>query len=165
MTGRIKVASLFLKPGEIVVSAHPVAVTTLLGSCVAVTMFSPRHRTGAICHGLLPNCRKDPECCDGGSGGGKYIECAIRLMLKGLTECGVLRGDIIAKVFGGSDMFETEGRNRSVGRQNIDMALSLLEKESIRVVTQDLGGQRGRKIVFHTYSGEVFLKRLKKTEV
>ena len=52
-----------------------------------------------------------------------------------------------------------------MGKQNIEMALRRLEDESLRLVTQDLGGARGRKILFNTYSGEVFLKRLRKTEI
>ena len=76
------------------------------------------------------------------------------------------RRDIEAKLFGGSDMFETAvGRGLSVGGQNMKMALGMLELESVRLVTQDLGGPRGRKIVFHTHTGEVFSKRLRKSEI
>jgi chemotaxis protein CheD len=157
---------LFLKPGEMLVSGEPLVVTTLLGSCVAVTMFSSRHRLGAICHALLPNCRKELKCSRDHTDAGKYVECAIRLMLERLMAHGVAKDQIEAKIFGGSDMFDkAEGRNQSVGRQNIEKALSMLEGESVRVITQDLGGERGRKIIFHTHTGDVFLKRLRKTEI
>jgi len=157
---------LFLKPGEMVLSEEPLIVTTLLGSCVAVTMFSPRHRMGAICHALLPSCRKDLPCSHGQSDSGKYVECAIQLMLERFAVHGVAKSEIEAKLFGGSDMFDTsEGRTASVGRQNLEMALRLLEDQPVRLVTQDLGGKRGRKIIFHTHTGEVFLKRLRKAEI
>jgi chemotaxis protein CheD len=157
---------LFLKPGELVVSDGPLIVTTLLGSCVAVTMFSPRQRLGAICHALLPTCRKEMPCSHGQTDAGKYVECAIRLMLEGLMARGVAKNEIEAKLFGGSDMFDpAEGRSRSVGRQNMETALSMLEGESVRLITQDLGGPRGRKIIFHMHTGEVFLKRLRKSEI
>lgn len=159
-------AFLFLKPGEMLVSGEPLVVTTLLGSCVAVTMFSPRHRLGAICHALLPNCRKELKCSRDHTDAGKYVECAIGLMLERLMAHGVAKDQIEAKIFGGSDMFDkVEGRNQSVGRQNIEKALSMLEGEAVRVITQDLGGERGRKIIFHTHTGDVFLKRLRKTEI
>lgn len=156
---------LFLKPGEMLVSEEPTIVTTLLGSCVAVTMFGPRQRVGAICHALLPTCRKDFPCSHGHSEAGKYVECAVRLMVEGLVARGVPRNEIEAKLFGGSDMFDkAQGGSRSVGSQNLEMALSMLEGESVRLVTQDLGGPRGRKIIFHTHTGEVFLKRLRRSE-
>lgn len=40
----------FLKPGEAIVSPNPILVSTVLGSCIAVTMYSPEKRVGAICH-------------------------------------------------------------------------------------------------------------------
>jgi chemotaxis protein CheD len=157
-------SALFLKPGEMVVSAEPLVVTTLLGSCVAVTMFSHRLRLGAICHALLPSCRREQSCSQQESG--KYVECAIAHMMAQLSHRGVLNSEIEAKLFGGSDMFETiDGSRLSVGRQNLEKALSVLEQASVKVLTQDLGGPRGRKIIFHTSTGEVFLKRLRKTEI
>jgi chemotaxis protein CheD len=156
----------FLKPGEMVFSAEPTLVTTLLGSCVAVTMFSPRQRFGAICHALLPSCRKERLCSHGHAEAGKYVECAVRFMLDELKARGMVRSEIDVKLFGGSDMFETvDGRRLSVGSQNIQMALRMLEGESVRLITQDIGGARGRKIVFHTHTGDVFLKRLRKSEI
>ncbi|HJV67301.1 MAG TPA: chemotaxis protein CheD [Geomonas sp.] len=156
--------AIFLKPGEVMVAVSPTIITTLLGSCVAVTMFTPRLKLGGICHVLLPVCRRERDC-DRCQEAGKFVPCAIGLMLKEMTALGVTRGEIEAKIFGGADMFDSEMLRNSVGRQNIEMALSTLESESIRVVTRDLGGKRGRKIVFFTGTGEVLLKRLRKTEM
>ncbi len=44
----------YLRPGELHIADHPGIVTTVLGSCVSVTMFSRRREVGAICHGLMP---------------------------------------------------------------------------------------------------------------
>jgi chemotaxis protein CheD len=162
--GLRKASVFFLKPGELVVSAEPTLVTTLLGSCVAVTMFCPRLRLGAICHALLPSYRRDQPL--NLQDAGKYMECAIEIMLEQLNTRGVLNSEIKAKLFGGSDMFDTvDGRRLSVGKQNMEMALKLLEQAEVPVVIQDLGGPRGRKIIFHTHTGEVFLKRLRKSEI
>jgi chemotaxis receptor (MCP) glutamine deamidase CheD len=46
--------NLFLKPGEVCISREPAVVTTILGSCIAVTMFNERLKIGGICHALLP---------------------------------------------------------------------------------------------------------------
>ena len=156
---------LFLRPGEMTVSGEPSIVSTLLGSCVAVTLFSPRQRLGAICHALLPRCRSDEPCLHEHAEAGRYVECAVRQMLEQMLARGAAKNEIQAKVFGGSDMFDAlQGRSRSVGRQNIEMALKMLESEGVRILKQDLGGRRGRKIIFHTHTGEVFLRRLRKTE-
>ena len=144
-------------------SLEPAAITTLLGSCVAVTMHSKRLGVGAICHALLPSCRREESCCHTETG--KYVQCAIELMLQEFNTRGILNSEIEVKLFGGSDMFDTvDGKRLSVGRQNLEMALKMLEEACVRVVTQDLGGPRGRKIIFHTHTGDVFLKRMRKTE-
>ncbi|WP_136514283.1 chemotaxis protein CheD [Geomonas edaphica] len=154
---------LFLKPGQIVVSSQPLLVTTLLGSCVAVTMFCARLKTGGICHAQLPTYREREE--EGQTHPGRFMDSALTEMLARLLERGALAGELEVKIFGGSDMFQGRGRGRAVGRQNAEMALTMLARESIKVVNQDLFGERGRKIIFHTHTGAVFLKRLNRSGV
>jgi chemotaxis protein CheD len=45
--GHGKLLRFYLKPGEIHIADRPGIVTTVLGSCVSVTMYSPRLKTGA----------------------------------------------------------------------------------------------------------------------
>jgi len=53
-----------LQPGDIFISEKSALISTLLGSCVAVTMFSPRLGVGAISHGILPSCKGKKPCED-----------------------------------------------------------------------------------------------------
>src|SRR5512141_2905785 len=46
--------NIYLKPGEVVVARDPMLISTVLGSCVAVTMFSPSRGIGAICQSPYP---------------------------------------------------------------------------------------------------------------
>ena len=47
--GQVKV---FLEPGKMYVGEGSAEVSTILGSCVSVTMFCERIRIGAICHAV-----------------------------------------------------------------------------------------------------------------
>ncbi|GFO55046.1 putative chemoreceptor glutamine deamidase CheD 2 [Geomonas sp. Red276] len=163
MTADDQPATVYLKPGGLVIASQPTLVTTLLGSCVAVTLYCPRLRVGAICHAVLPACRRSP-CRECQVEGAKYVLCAVRLMLRDLAERGINRSEIQAKLFGGAEMFNCRGKGGSVGKQNADLALRLLQDEGIRLVSHDFGGERGRKLIFNTDSGEVYLKKLKKSE-
>ncbi|MBU4260914.1 MAG: chemotaxis protein CheD [Proteobacteria bacterium] len=156
----------YLKPGELFLGEEAAVVKTLLGSCVAVTMFSPRYHVGSVCHGVLPSCRNEHPCVGDCRDGPRYVDCAIRRMLEWFLTQGIARDEIVVKVFGGSDMYSTpEGNERKgVGKQNIDMALKTLEQEGLRLAASDVGGLRGRKVIFRIYSGEVFLKRLSSSE-
>jgi chemotaxis receptor (MCP) glutamine deamidase CheD len=52
----------------------------------------------------------------------------------------------------------------SVGQLNICTAFQVLEMERLRVAASDVGGLRGRKILFSAHTGEVFLRRLRKSD-
>jgi chemotaxis protein CheD len=146
--------SYFLKPGEMFVAEEPCVVSTLLGSCVAVTMAG--RGIGAICHALLPSCRGGEEEC---AERFRHVECAVAGMVEAFARRGVPTGAIEAKLFGGAEMFRT-GQAGSVGRQNIDRAGAMLAAAGIRVTAEDVGGERGRKILFCPHTGEVFMRRL-----
>jgi chemotaxis protein CheD len=147
----------FLTPGEIYVSQRPSIVSTVLGSCVSVTMFNSERRIGAICHAVLPEEKTPGEAF-------RYVDSSILVMLKSFDRNGISRCEIEVKLFGGSDILPNDGGNgkkKTVGRQNIEAALRAVERERLRLVASDLGGTQGRKIFFNTYSGEIFLKRIR----
>lgn len=154
--------ALYLKPGEFVISGEPAVITTVLGSCVSVTMFNPRLRIGAICHGLLPLCKDDGPCDNECGNGFRYVDCSVRLMLEEFRKKGIGHAEIEAKLFGGADMFapqEIRPGNITVGRQNIEAAFKICEQERIPVLKSDTGGMYSRKIIFYPHTGDVYLKR------
>jgi chemotaxis protein CheD len=159
----------FLQPGEIYVTEKPAIVSTLLGSCVAVTMFSLRKGFASICHGLLPTCKGEKPCsCEGFCKEGvRYVDCSIMRMLGWFVQNGIARDEIVVKVFGGSEMMGSGMTilKESVGHRNIITAFSVIEKEMLSVAASDVGGVKGRKIIFSTKTGEVLLKRLQKSEL
>jgi chemotaxis protein CheD len=145
------------------IADRPTQVVTVLGSCLSVTMFSRRAALGAICHGLLPRCVTHPRCDGGCLEGFKYVDCSIRQMARFFDRRGVSRREIEVKYFGGADMFPRGSGKAgalSVGKQNVQTAERILRSEGLRVHASDVGGMRGRKIIFFTATGEVFLKRL-----
>lgn len=153
-------ARIYLKPGDIYFSMRPSVVTTVLGSCVSVTMFSAGHGCGAICHAVLPEGKDPGDTC-------RYVDSAIKRMLRSFERRGIDPLLLEVKLFGGSDVLPAcpqREAGMSVGRQNIESALKVLEQQRLRVTASDLGGPRGRKIVFFTHTGEILLKRLHKME-
>jgi chemotaxis protein CheD len=154
MTPLSQLPKIYLKPGELSVSETPAEVSTVLGSCVAVTFYSPQHLVGAICHAMLPH--------GGEQGSFKYVDGALRYMLDFFDRRGVKRNEIMVKMFGGADMFDakTTSKIQTVGRQNLEAAQEILQHNRLQVRAKDIGGGRGRKLLFYPHTGEVFLKRL-----
>jgi chemotaxis protein CheD len=148
-----------LMPGELFCGTHPTVVTTVLGSCVSVTMLCRRLSLWAICHAVLPQGNEDdpPGCC-------RYTDESIRRMSDWFERRGALRREIEVKLFGGAEILMERGpgsRFVPVGRANVDMALRTLESEKLRLLTSDTGGYTGRKIRFSSVTGDVMVKRFR----
>lgn len=155
-----KAVAIYLNPAEIVIAEGPATVTTVLGSCVAVTLFFARSRLGTICHAVLP-CGADQE-------PGKYVDQAIRYMVHFFREKQVTPDKLIAKVFGGADMFPQMRGIRdcgTIGAQNIQSALTTLEQVGINPAVVEVSGQQGRKLVFFSDTGDVYVKRVRKDQM
>ncbi len=147
----------FLKPGEVYVGEKPAEVSTILGSCISVTMFSGRVRVGAICHAILP-CGGAPDAPDGF----RYVDISILYMLRMFERMGVRNSELEIRLLGGSDMLEcTRGNIDTVGRKNIETAVRILKDKNLELSGSDVGGTMGRKIHFSPGTGKVLLRRVK----
>lgn len=149
-----------LKPGEIHVAQEPTFITTLLGSCVAVCLYSPADSVGAMSHSVLVgNLIYSHNPSDV-----RYVECAIGRMLDELSGIGIKAGHLKAKLFGGAEMFHRGNEEvrlaRIVGTGNIDTAKRILRDQGIGIISECVGGRSGRKVIFDSASGAVFLRKL-----
>lgn len=145
-------ASVYLHGGQVAVASQPTAITTVLGSCVAVCLFDPGARVGGMNHFLLPlhvERERSP----------RFGNVAVPQLVEALLAAGARRGELKAKVFGGSSVLHAF-RHRNLGDENASLALRLLGEAGVEVVEQDLGGQRGRKLIFHTDDGTAWVRAL-----
>lgn len=145
----------YLKPGEVLVSRNPVLVTTVLGSCVAVTMFSAQQGVGSICHAMLAGN-------SGGSGDLLYVEPAVRYIYEKMVKYGAV-GDMVVKLFGGAQVLDINNyplTKLTVGEQNVAQAEEVLKSLKLTVAKTDVGGVRGRKLFFSIKTGDVYLRKM-----
>lgn len=150
----------YLHPAELRICRKPTRVITVLGSCVSVTFFNPRLKIGAICHGTLPLCRAMGECNGICIEAFKYMDCALKYILKNFRDHGVSNSELVVKIFGGADTLRSK-RSNTIGSQNVKIALDIIEAERLRVAAADVGDSFGRKLVFYSHTGDVYLKRLR----
>lgn len=149
--------SIYLKPGEVIVSRHPILVSTILGSCIAVTIFSPEKKIGAICHAMFPS---NPT---RGDGNVQYVDTAIYYVFDKMMEY-TRKTDLIVKLFGGARVLAGGGYGEdrlAIGEQNISQAKKTLADLGLAIANSDIGGLRGRKLLFSIKTGDVYLRRLR----
>ena len=147
--------------GELYASRDPTIIYTLLGSCVAVCLYDPKNRIGGMNHILLPG-KPDLRRFDASA---RYGINAMELLINKILKIGGDRKRIIAKVFGGAHVIPAISHDNGMGPRIVEFVKDFLKNEDIRIVSQDLGGKKARKIYFHTDTGEVFLKRIKRTSI
>ena len=143
----------YLYPGTLLADRQPHLVTTVLGSCVAVCFWDKKSGVGGINHFMLPfwNGKGLPT--------PKFGNVAIDKLLHKVRKLSDDSNEIVAKVFGGATMWGNVDGSFMVGERNIELARKMLKEERIKIVSIDVGGVQGRKIIFNTQTGKVLLKR------
>src|SRR5437660_10907583 len=147
----------FVHAGQVFVSSEATSVALILGSCVGVCIWDFAKAIGGATHFMLPNWD------DRGVPSARYGSVAISILLQKLLEAGANRNNLRAKVFGGGCLLGSKRESNStkenhLGARNVDIALELLAKAHIPVVSTDVGLDRGQRVVFHTDTGETVVK-------
>ena len=148
----IEGCSTFIHVGQIHVDRSPAAISTVLGSCVAVCLYDSGIQLGGMNHYLLPfwngNGLQSP----------KFGNISIPKLIEAMLENGASIRRMEAKVFGGASMNKNVSEAMMIGKKNILVAREILEEYKIKVVAQDVGGYSGRKIQLNLEYGKVLMK-------
>lgn len=149
----------FLYPSTLYVSKEQTFVSTILGSCVAVCLYDPILKLGGINHYMLPLWNGQ------GLASTKYGNIAIEKLIEKMLGFGCHKKNMIAKVFGGGEVIDTQISQFLIGERNIHIAHKILKEQGIKITGESVGGKLGRKIQFNTYTGEVLQRIIKKQSV
>lgn len=141
-----------LLPADYRVTDKPVALVTLLGSCVAACLYDPMLAVGGMNHFMLPGGDAD-------SVSSRYGAHAMELLINDLLKRGARRARLQAKVFGGGNVL-SGFYSDPIGTRNAGFVLEYLAAERIPVIAQDLGDIHPRKVCFFAQTGRTLVKRL-----
>ncbi len=144
---------IYLHPGQIHVSAEPVQISMILGSCAGICLYDRRQAIGGATHYMLPQWEGP------GAPSTRYGDVALSSMLKQFQAHGSAPTDLEAKVFGGACMFQAfraeNGGEGHIGSRNIQLALQTFLRLGIVIAARDTGGENGRKISMQSNNGSV----------
>lgn len=120
----------------------------MLGSSIAVTLFDKQRKLGGMAHYSRPiRDRKYPS-------NAFFAAPAIVWLVRELTGGGSKPKDLEAQVFGGACQPNAPDFIPEIHSMNVAVGLELLEKQGIWVSSMDVGGSRGRKVIFNSLTGE-----------
>ena len=158
MDAPLDILEVFLRPGEFYFGDEKTRIRTLLGSCVAITLWHPHRHIGGMCHYMLPQRpqRRQSDALDG-----RYASEVMLMIAHELKQSGSRPGEYQVKLFGGGQMFHRNEKLRHVdiSERNVEVGRELVQRHGFRLLAEDLGGQGHRNVIFDLWSGDVWLKK------
>lgn len=131
-------------------------MTIGLGSCIGIALYDKRTRTSGLAHIMLPDSTQFKDI----TKPLKFADLAIPILIKKMLDSGCDKRNITAKIAGGASMFNFSDKSMvsDIGKRNADSVKEILKKESIPVVAEDTGGNKGRTMILDSSDGMVTLK-------
>ena len=132
-----------------------------LGSCVGVAVWDEESGWGALAHVMLPaqnGLSRVPV-------RGKFADTAVEWLVAELVQKGADQGRMKAKLVGGANMFNAIQYNPlPVGTRNVMACREELTKRGIPVLAEEVGGTKGRSILFLPQDGRLLIRSLNQPE-
>ena len=157
------VLEIFLQPGEFYFGEYRTRIRTLLGSCVAMTLWHPGRKIGGMCHYMLPR-RPRRKGWEAEPLDGRYAEDAMKMFLGELLRSGTRASEYQVKLFGGGRMFRSAGAlaaRPTIAEANIAYGRDAIERCGFKLAAEDLGGHGHRNVILDVWSGDVWVKQVK----
>lgn len=149
-------AELNLLAGQLYFGHQAACVRTLLGSCVAITLWHPRRHIGGMCHFLLPH-RDRPAAAPLD---GRYGDEAMEAMVRALLHADTHPADYEAHLYGGADTLSMHsGVRMNIGERNIEQGWAMIDHYGFQLVSVDVGEHTPRNVALHLHTGEVTMRR------
>lgn len=154
---------IFLQPGEVYFGDRNERIRTLLGSCVAITVWHAQRKIGGMCHYMLGR-RRSWRAGDGiHTLDGKYADEALQLLLRAIDASGSYPREYEVKLFGGGNMFAQAvppaRHTINVADDNVAAGRELLARYGLVVTAEHLGGHGHRQIIFEISTGDVWVRK------
>lgn len=144
-----------LLPGQWWFGAGARSIRTLLGSCVAVSLWHPRLRLGGMCHYVLPSRHRRLHL----ALDGRYGDEAIELLVSALRAAGTGPGDYEARLWGGADLYGEGGAPvTKIGTRNAARGRWLLRQHGFHLLQLDVGGSMHRTVELGMATGGVAMR-------
>jgi chemotaxis protein CheD len=156
-----------VQPGARFATTSPWNIKTLLGSCIAACLYDPEAGIAGLNHFLLAAPRYARSMAFTQTDAGRYGINAMELLINDMIGLGARRSRLRAKVFGGASVLGMAMRDEKflcVSEVNQRFIRDYMATEMIPIVSEDLGGNRGRVIHFLSDSYKVFRRYIRRSE-
>ena len=139
-------------------------ITVGLGSCVGIAIYDEKTKVAGLAHILLSDSEHFKKKKHQEINLAKFADTAIPELIKRMQELGGRKPAMVAKIAGGSQLFNTDSHVMRVGQKNIEMVRKKLNSNSIPLVAEDVGGNYGRTMKLEVATGKVIITTVGRDE-
>ncbi|MDT8716684.1 chemotaxis protein CheD [Clostridium sp. 19966] len=138
------------------VSSPGKLITVGLGSCVGIALYDSISKIGGLSHIMLP----DSTQFNNVANPYKFADLAIPILIEKLLSLGCNKRNLKAKIVGGASMFNFSDKSMTmdIGNRNGIAVKAALQKQNIPLISEDLGGNRGRTMILDADNGSVCIR-------
>lgn len=133
-------------------------MVTILGSCIAACIRDPHAGVGGMNHFLLPG---DEDGNPLSATSTRYGAFAMESLINGIIRLGGRKDRLEVKVFGGGNVANNMNR---IGSRNAEFIRKFLKNEGFTALSQDLEGDLPRRVHYYPATGDVMLRKLRKSD-
>lgn len=140
--------NLVLNPGII--------MTIGLGSCIGIALYDRILKVAGLAHIMLPDSTQFKN----NTNPMKFADTAIPILIEKMEKEGCRKRNLIAKIAGGASMFNFSDKSMisDIGKRNSEAVKKALKCESVPIISEEIGGNKGRTMIFYSNDGKVILK-------
>lgn len=140
--------NLVLDPGTI--------MTIGLGSCIGIALYDKTLKVAGLAHIMLPDSTQFKS----NTNPMKFADTAIPILIEKMEKEGCRKRNLIAKIAGGASMFNFTDKSiiSDIGKRNSEAVKKALKYESVPIISEEIGGNKGRTMILYSSDGKVVLK-------
>jgi chemotaxis protein CheD len=126
-------------------------ITVGLGSCVGIAIYDKSAGIGGLAHIMLPDSSQFNKI----TNQIKFADLAIPILVEDMIKKGAKLRNMNAKIAGGASMFNFSDKSiiMDIGSRNGIAVKKALKILTIPIVSEDIGGNKGRTLIFDTANG------------
>ncbi len=161
MTVPAQIIDILLQPGDFYFTCdRNTRIRTLLGSCVSVTFWHPKLRLGGMSHFLLPSRKTRNSASIQAHPDARYADECFQLVARELKQLSLPASQFQTKIFGGAYMFDSGTNSAGIGEINIAAARQGLAQMGLTALSEHVGGQGHRNVIYELWSGDVWVRQV-----
>lgn len=144
-----------MEAGAITVPEKASWVATVAASGIVVTMYDNVRKVGGITHYTHPIRQK-------GLSNPRFAAPAIVGLVQKLEARGCKKASLEVHFYGAADNYIAPRYTANISQKNIEIGEEVLQKLNMKLNCKDIGGNRARKIMFNSLTGETVVAKVNK---